>query len=257
MSPRADKILGVIIVLALVGLLFEVAYISLDLSGLIEHKRPIENEENSLAVEEPIEQEESQKETALPESFSLDIPFICQAPLGDWSPPFDHACEEGAILMVHYYLQGRSVNSTEAAQEIREMTDFEKKTYGFYKDSSAEQTAQLIRDYYGYQVKVYYDISLKDIKEELVQGNPVIVPTAGRLLDNPHFTPPGPIYHMLVIKGYTPTEFITNDPGTIQGADYPYSYEVLEESIHDWVSSSPPNEEIKNEKSAMIVIYPN
>ena len=152
--------------------------------------------------------------------------------------------------MAHYYLEGKTIiEPAVARKELLALVEYEKKNYGFHEDTSTEQTAQLIRDYYGYKVKVYYDISLEDIKKELARGNPVIVPTAGRLLNNPYFTPPGPIYHMLVVKGYTPTEFITNDPGTKRGADYSYSYQVLEKAIHDW-----NNGDVENGKSAMISI---
>lgn len=97
---------------------------------------------------------------------------------------------------------------------------------------------------------------MEDIKKELAKGNPVIVPTAGRLLSNPYFTPPGPLYHMLLIKGYsttsTTTEFITHDPGTIRGANFVYSYQTLETSIHDLESKDLEN--ITNGRSAMISI---
>lgn len=69
------------------------------------------------------------------------------------------------------------------------------------------------------------------------------------MLGNPYFTPPGPIYHMLVIKGYNLTEFITNDPGTRRGADYVYSYQTLMKAIHDW-----NNGNVESGKSATISV---
>ena len=126
---------------------------------------------------------------------------------------------------------------------------FGTKLFGFYESITAEQTAQLIRDYYGYKAEVIYDISVEDIKKELVKGNPVIVPAAGRMLENPYFTPPGPLYHMLLIKGYIQDSFIVNDAGTKRGADYTYPYSVLEKSIHDW-----NNGDVENGRRAMIVV---
>lgn len=254
MKSKTDKILEIITVLALASLLFEGIYIYIYWPRPVESSSSVTKEENKLIIEESTKPEQFQKEKPLeevnlPDSFTLDIPFICQAPLGDWKPPFDHACEEATVLMVHYYLQDKPVDPIKAAQEIRNIVDFEAENYGFYEDTSVAETAQLIEDYYGYKVKVYYGISLEDIKKELVKGNPVIIPAAGRLLDNPHFTPPGPIYHMLVIKGYNSTEFITNDPGTRRGADYAYPYRTLEKAIHDW-----NNGDIKNGKSAMISV---
>lgn len=250
MKSRTDKILEIVIVFALIGLLFEGIYVYYHWPREIEFSQSQKTEGNKeLIKSEQPPKENLLKETILPDSFTLDIPFFPQAPLGNWNPPFDHACEEAAILMVHYYFQDKSIDFAKVAQEIRDIVDFEKKTYGFYKDTSAEQTAQLMRDYYGYKIKVQYDISLRDIKKELVKGNPVIVPAAGRLLGNPYFTPPGPTYHMLVIKGYTQAEFITNDPGTKRGADFIYANEILDKAIRDYGESS------QNGRKAMLVIY--
>lgn len=255
MKSKIDITLEIILILVLFGLAFEGIYLYYHWPRGDGSNKLIKTQETELVNEELVKTKQSPKETppkeiTLPDSFALDIPFFSQAPLGNWNPPFDHACEEAAILMVHYYLQGKTtIDPIEVAQEIRDITNFENKSYGFNEDTSAEQTAQLIRDYYGYKVQVYYDVSLEDIKKELVKGNPVIVPTAGRLLGNPYFTPPGPMYHMLVVKGYTQTEFITNDPGTKRGADYVYSYQTLRKAIHDW-----NNGDVENGKSAMIPV---
>lgn len=244
MKLITDKILNLAIILVLLSLLLEGVYFYINLSKPSEVPKPIEKEST---VKE--QREELPEKEILPESLTLDIPFVCQAPLGNWSYPFDNACEEAAILMVHYYLQDKSIDPSIAAQEIREIVEFEMEEYGFHKDTSAEQTAQLIKDYYGYKVKVVYDVSLEDIKKELAKDNPVIVPTAGRMLGNPYFTPPGPLLHMLVIKGYDSTGFIVNDPGTRRGDSYVYSYEILEKAIHDWGDG-----DVEDGRSAMIVI---
>ncbi len=187
--------------------------------------------------------------SALPKSFVLDIPFICQAPLGNWAPPFGDACEEAAILTVHYYFQKKPIDAKVAAKEIQDIIEFETKNYNFGKSISAEQTAKLIEDYFGYKAEVKYDISLEEIKKELIKGNPVLVPAAGRMLKNPYFKTPGPLYHMLVIKGYTESEFIVSDPGTKRGTNFKYSYQILEKAIHDW-----NNGDVKNGRPVMISV---
>jgi hypothetical protein len=78
-----------------------------------------------------------------------------------------------------------------------------------------------------------------DIKKELAKGNPVIVPTAGRQLHNPNFRQPGPIYHMLVVKGYEGDNFITMDVGTRNGYNYVYGQKVLFHAIADWQNDAP------------------
>ena len=39
-----------------------------------------------------------QKEPSLLEEVNLEIPFTSPAPFGDWSYPFNHTCEEVAVL---------------------------------------------------------------------------------------------------------------------------------------------------------------
>jgi hypothetical protein len=184
----------------------------------------------------------------IPSSINLKVPFTSQAPFGLWLKyPFSHTCEEASVLMAHYYLNG-SINTDQntVKQDLVSMVNFENEKYGFSNDTDAEQTAQLIRDYYGYNVRLVYNPSTEDIKKELASGNPVIAPTLGKLLGNPHFTPPGPLYHMLVIKGYDADGFITNDPGTSFGADYKYSYKVLQNAVRDF--------DLKNTGDAKAVI---
>ncbi len=250
-KSKIDKFLEIITSLVLISLIFGGIYIYYYWSIENEFNRNIEIDEISLVKEKDvIEKPLIEEKLLFPEEINLEIPFISQAPFGDWSYPFNHTCEEAAVLMAHYYLEGKTViDPALAKKELLDLVEYEKKNYGFHEDSSAEQTAQLIRDYYNYKAEILYNISLEDIKKELVQGNPVIVPTAGRLLGNLYFTPPGPIYHMLVLKGYNLSGFIANDPGTKRGADYFYPYQILMKSIHDW-----NNGDVENGKVVIISI---
>ncbi|HOX41873.1 MAG TPA: C39 family peptidase, partial [bacterium] len=76
--------------------------------------------------------------------------------------------------------------------------------------------------------------SIDQIKKELANNRPVIIPAAGKMLKNPNFRNGGPIYHMLVIIGYEGNEFITNDPGTRKGEGYRYDQNVIFDAVHDW-----------------------
>ena len=58
-------------------------------------------------------------------------------------------------------------------------------------------------------------------------------------MGNPFFTGEGPLYHMLVLRGYTTTTFIANDPGTRHGENYQYTFDVLMNAIGDWDGDSP------------------
>jgi hypothetical protein len=124
----------------------------------------------------------------------------------------------------------------------------------------------MMRDVYGYRrVDVKYDATLADIIANVRAGRPVIVPLAGRLLGNPNYVAPGPIYHMLVVKGVTDGgDIITNDVGTRHGHNYVYAPSVFLNAMHDaptggagWPSNVDPAEYIKTGRRAIIVVYPN
>jgi hypothetical protein len=75
---------------------------------------------------------------------------------------------------------------------------------------------------------------VESLKKMLAQGKPVIIPAAGKELQNPYFSGSGPWYHMLVVTGYDRTYFYTNDVGTGHGERYPYPQQMLIDTIHDW-----------------------
>lgn len=247
MKAKTNKIVNAIIVFVPLTILMLVGFwfVHIDQSGNKNFQENTSAISTSLVKAAVIDDQ--------PDSININVPFVTQAPFRLWTTyPFNHTCEEASVLMLNYFLDGiKTVDENQTKQELLSMIDFENKTYGFSDDTTTAQTAALIRDYYGYDVKVFYNISSDDIKKELIKGNPVIVPTAGRLLFNPYFTPPGPVYHMLVIKGYDSEGFITNDPGTYRkGKDYKYSYEVLENAIQDFDQLTKS----MNGRSAMIVV---
>ncbi|MFH1683517.1 MAG: C39 family peptidase [Candidatus Margulisiibacteriota bacterium] len=191
---------------------------------------------------------------ALPQKTYLPVPFLCQAPYANWSQPWQEGCEEAAIIMALHYTKGEPLSKASGNQEILDLVDFQVKKYGGHYDLTAEQAARLIKDYYNFEkVSVRYDITIQDIKDELAKGNPVIAPMAGRLLNNPYYTPPGPAYHYMLFKGYDDRtgEFITNDMGTRRGNNYRYKYNVAFNAIHDWTGSKKT---INQGRKAMVVI---
>ena len=171
----------------------------------------------------------------LPTQMTLEVPFTSQAPYGNWDLPYQEACEETAALIAHYFYEKKNFDAATADREILAVVDFQEEHYGFYKDTTAEETARFMRDLWGYKVRVE-EPTVGAIKQEIAAGRPVIIPAAGRKLGNPFFSGEGPLYHMLVITGYTDDgRFITNDPGTRRGEDYIYDEDVLLAAIHDWM----------------------
>jgi hypothetical protein len=218
--------------------------------------------EIKLVVEPEIKKEvaTSTPETKLSE-INLDVPFSSQAPYSDWSEPYQNACEETASLMVYKYYQKETLTPAIAKQEILDLVAWENKTFGYYEDTTAQETAQILQDYYDFKrVDVVYNPTIADIKAQILAGRPVILPVSGQMLGNPNFKAPGPIYHMLVVKGITENgDFITNDSGTRKGHDYIYKADVLYKAIHDAPQGghSIDKTELNANRKAMIVVYPN
>lgn len=172
-----------------------------------------------------------------PAEVNLAVPFTAQAPFANWDEPHEEFCEEASVLMAMAYVQDFDLPTPEFAdQKLFEIKAFEDKRFGYYKDTTAAETAIIIRELYKYsKVELKNDPTIADIKAAVAAGRLVIVPAAGRLLGNPYFQTPGPLYHMIVVKGYTNDgRFIVNDPGTRRGANFLYSEATIMNAIHDW-----------------------
>jgi len=187
----------------------------------------------------------------IPEKAYINVPFAPQAPFANWDQPYQDACEEAAIIMVHYYLQGKNLSRDAMNSEILKMVSWQNKNWGGHHDLEGTQIVSLAKKFYGYKnIKIKYGFSIEDVKKEIAAGNPVILPTAGRMLGNPNFRGAGPLYHALVVKGYKDDLIITNDPGTRKGLDYTYSASTIMNSSHEWNGGN-----VNSGRSAMIVIY--
>jgi len=205
----------------------------------------------SIIQEEPIIEE-----VVFPDSVNLAVPFTSQAPHGNWGDPYQEACEEASVYMVHEYYEGipeGMIPADTADLDLLNIVAFEKELFGYYQDTTAEKTGMLAELMFGHTYRLIEEPTIDKIKTELVAGRPVLVPAAGRLLSNPYFTPPGPLYHMLVIRGYTQSgQFIVNDPGTSRGESFLYDFDTILYALHDWNEGG----EITQGRKVVIVLYP-
>jgi hypothetical protein len=186
-------------------------------------------------ADEPIVPEIVKKPVVVPEKNELidnEVPFISQAPFGDWADQRQQdGCEEASALMAAAWARGEALDLAQAEKEIELMSDYLLKEYGEYRDVHVTDViAWIFSDYLDFSgASLIEDASLEDIILELMAGHLVLAPADGRALKNPYFTPPGPERHMLVLRGYDPIkkEFITNDPGTRRGRAYRYDQDLL------------------------------
>src|SRR6185437_4143244 len=106
--------------------------------------------------------------------------------------------------------------------------------FGYNLDINSEETVQMIKAHYGLNAEVVSSYNENTIKQYLQDNKLVLIPENGQLIGNPNYKAPGPKYHMLVIRGYTSSSIITNDPGTRNGLNYSYSYNTLYNANGDW-----------------------
>lgn len=170
------------------------------------------------------------------DAYNLAVPFTPQAPFAVWDTLHDAACEEASAVMVKAFIDGEtSLPPQTAENRILDITAYEDKTFGQDLDTTAAQTAAFMRDFMGLKnAKAVPISSMDDVKAYVSTGVPVIVPAYGRALGNPYYRSPGPVYHMLVVKGFKGNLIIVNDPGTKHGENYVYDSATLWNAVHDW-----------------------
>jgi hypothetical protein len=192
---------------------------------------------------------------------NLDVPFFCQAPRANWADQRQQdGCEETSLLMAHLWLTKTTLSAVEAEAEIIALSNWIQTEHytgrkAFIPDQSIADAALIFARYYGHtDWEIKRNITARDIKAELAAGNLVIVPVNGRILANPHFNPPGPVAHMIVITGHIGDTFFANDPGTVRGKNFPYPQERLMNAIYDYPTGR--HMPYRKTATAMLVIRP-
>lgn len=199
-------------------------------------KGKIRTHEIEKARVETLEEAKIPEKIETKQSAYIDVPFICQAPLEteeNWTK-HEESCEEAAILQAYTYLKGGKISKEKANEVILDMIKWQKENFEGHHDIYAHEVRKLINGYYSIPLEkiiVKENATIEDIKALVSEGNPVIAPITGNILQNPYYPHPG--YHMLVIKGYTENKIITNDNGTKRGKDYSYDIEIFKEALED------------------------
>lgn len=191
-----------------------------------------------------------------PKTIINKVNFISQAPLGKWSDPRQQdGCEEAVSIMANYWQNNKSLTPKEAEQKIIAISNWEKKQYKEYRDTSVKDTAnRILKGYLKTNYTIKNNVNSDDIINELSKGNIIITPMNGQKLKNPNFKGAGPINHMILIIGYNyeKKQFITNDPGTSKGKEYAYSKKIIEDSLRDYPTGY--HLPVKNISRSIIVV---
>ena len=193
----------------------------------------------------------AQKSTLL-----LSVPFTPQAPTGNWDKIHNEDCEEASSIMANAYYNGphdAKLDPGYVEGQLTKLTDWELQNFGYNLDITSEETVKMIAANYNLQTKILYSYTENDIKNELQQNHLVLIPENGQMLGNPNYKQPGPVYHMLVIRGYTSSSIITNDPGTRNGLNYSYSFNTLYNANGDYDHSTSSVD--LNKKNIIIVFH--
>jgi|GEM_PF-787863 len=203
--------------------------------------------------------------SALPSSLNLQMDFYAQAPNGNWDYPWQEACEEASVLLTaNTYLQ-HHWSRAEFTDEILRLVDWENRRFGDYRHTTVAQTAQIFSDYLGLRTVIHANPGYDEVRRILARGHFIVMPFAGKELHNPNYRNGGPVYHMMVVKGYkegrsagaggdasagagsgasagagsgsggSGGKIITNDVGTRNGADYVYTWQTIQNALHDYV----------------------
>lgn len=175
--------------------------------------------------------------TDLPDKVLLSVPFTPQAPSANWDELHNEACEEASAVMAEAYFSGdtrETLPAAEVEKKLQKLFDWETDHLGSPLDATAKETATMIQDVYGLSATVKENYTEGDLQAALAQKKLIILPLAGQKLGNPYFKSPGPIYHMIILRGYTGDTFVTNDPGTKHGENYRYSFATLHGAGADW-----------------------
>lgn len=176
-------------------------------------------------------------EVLTPKSVFLSVPFTPQAPTANWDQLHNEACEEAAALMANAYFKGipdETLKPVYVEHELDRLTQWLKTNYGYYLDTTSAETAKMMEEVYGLKTKLMENFAANDLKKTLEQNRLVLISEFGRLLGNRYYKRPGPVHHILILKGYNEKGFITNDPGTKKGLNYFYTFDTLYNAAADW-----------------------
>ncbi len=185
-----------------------------------------------------------------------NVPFTSQAPLANWEDQRQQdGCEEASVLMAISWALNEKLSPKAALSEILAASDYTQSMYGEYRDTGLEDVLNwLIKDHFNYsKAEIKTNVTIDSLISALENDQIIIMPANGQSLKNPNFKAPGPLNHMLLIRGYDPNKkvFITNDPGTRNGNLYEYPEDVLYSALRTYPTGYK-EENLNSQKDVII-----
>lgn len=210
-----------------------------------------ENKINDNVVDDNMNKEE----IVIPNKINHPVPFLSQSPFAKWDDLHNEACEEASLIMAKYWALNKQIDKQVGDLEIIRAVEWQETYWGGHYDLSVKRVVQLAQEFFGIEKIFVLEITeINQIKQQLAQGNLVITPMAGRLLENPYFRTPGPAYHMVLIRGYDQEQIITNDPGTKRGEGFKYSSDNFYQSLYDWPFDLEEGESLDKDQKAKEIL---
>lgn len=167
----------------------------------------------------------------------IDVPYTSQAPEGNWSEPWQNACEETSIAMVNAFYLREPINSISAPGIILSVFNKKHEKLRESKDESFDDLATFIHTEYDWRVTERKYVESEDIEHEIDKHHPVFIAFDAREIPAAPFPEPKPDYHVAVIVGYDDVakEFIFHDPGLSEGKEIRYTYEDVIKANQEYV----------------------
>lgn len=193
----------------------------------------------------------------------LNIKFYSQFPLDvstwkKYQEPYQNFCEESSLLNWYYYLTWKEPTLKEYNKDLLKLKELEELLFEWwYKHTSLEDTLKLLIVFQNDQEilwKIVENPTIELIKENISLWNPIIVPLYWKWLSNSLFLWWWPIYHNLLIKGYTEENFIVNEVGVSKWNWYNYKIEEIMKNIHNFDKKLYP-ENFQNWKKEILILY--
>lgn len=172
-----------------------------------------------------------------PPAFPLQVPYLSQAPDGNWTLPWSEACEEASLLMAQaFYRNEHGIDKARAKQAMQTMFAWEDRTFQKNTDTNAEEIERLGEEHTDLELIIKRHPNIDDLRAELNAGHPVIALVNMYTL---YQEPAGKdSYHVIVLTGYDANmqEFLINDPARESFRRVPAAR--LAQALHDYSAES-------------------